>query len=267
MKRVLKSLALAAFVMAGSAHAAALTLSTGSSVSDQGWTVSNLSGSGNLVFSSSLIGALNAGGVVVESAAPAVVTSKLNAKGTAYTAITAAAPVTSLSGSFDGSTVSIASVGTQGGALLTSEADGFTTTGGSLSITNLKVDLGTKSVYATLVGGNGVGTLNNYLLWNYSTLTGATSFAAVAGTTTSNNTLSGLTITSAAFETFATSLGLTTAGRNAMASITDYGSISSSISVLATKNASTPAVPEPSTYLLMGLGLVGIAAVSKRAKR
>jgi hypothetical protein len=266
MKLNLKALAVAsAFVMAGSAQAAtALTLNVGGSVTDQGWTVSGLTGSGNLVFSTALVGALNSASAEVVAVAPATVVAPTNARGF-YTAISAAAPIQSLTGSFDGSTVSISGVGTTGGANITTVADGFTNTGGSLSITNLRVDLTTSHVFATLVGGNGVGTINNFDLWSFASLTGATSFAAVTGPTTSVNTLTGLALSGAtAFSTFSQALGLTQAGINAMSAITDYGSISSSITVTA---ARAPSVPEPSTYLLMGLGLVGIMAASKRTKR
>ena len=65
MKFAFKSIvAAAAFVAAGAAGAASassLTLTSGSSVTDQGWTVSNLTGSGTLSFSSTLIGALIVG--------------------------------------------------------------------------------------------------------------------------------------------------------------------------------------------------------------
>jgi hypothetical protein len=46
-----------------------------------------------------------------------------------------------------------------------------------------------------------------------------------------------------------------------MQGITNYGSIASTITA---KAGTTPAVPEPSTYALMGLGLAGIAAVARR---
>ena len=261
MKFASKSLvAAAALVAASFANAAPLTLNVGESVTDQGWTVSNLTGSGTLSFSTTLIGALNAGGVQVAQVDPAVVTATKRANGK-YSSISAAAPVTSLTGTFDGTTVAIQGVATAGGALQTAEADDFTTTGGSLAITNLRVDLDAKKVFATLVGANGVGTVNDLYLWDITTITGPTSFTAVEGTITSVNELTGLKINANAFSLFSQALGLTQAGNDALATVTDFGKISSSISVTAT------AVPEPSTYALMGVGLVGVGLVGARRRR
>lgn len=260
MKFALKNLVVAAaFVAAGAANAADLTLTTGGSVTDQGWTVSGLTGSGTLSFSPLLLQALVAGSVAVEGVAPAVATIDGSLFDGVYNSVTAAAPITSLTGSFDGTTVTVNQVATAGGALQTAYEDGFTNTGGTLAITNLRVDLGAKLVYADLEGGNGVGLKQNIALWNIANISGPTSFTAVEGTITSVNELTGLSITSEAFGYFTQSLGIIEGGLGVLASITDYGSISSTITVTA-----TPAIPEPSTYALMGVGLLGVSLVARR---
>lgn len=264
MKFALKHLALAAsLVSVGLASAQATTIATSGSVTDSGYTFSALSGTGTLSFSSTLIGALNAGGVQVSQVNPAIVTTTTTTPTSSkYKTVTAAAPVTSLTGAVSGSTFGVTQVATAGGALQTAVDDGFTTTGGSLSITNLMVDLSSKKVFATLVGANGVGTVNNLYLWDIGSLSGATSQSLVDGTNTFSNTLSGLKINSNAFNLFSQALGLTAAGNNALATVTDFGTITSTISFNA--KAATAAVPEPSTYALMGLGLAAVGMVARR---
>jgi hypothetical protein len=98
-----------------------------------------------------------------------------------------------------------------------------------------------------------VGTINHFALWNYTTLTGGTT---IQGAGTYNNTISGLTITADGQAKFAQALGLLSLGKAALNGISDYGTISSTIVAVA--------VPEPSTYALMGVGLVGVMLVKRR---
>lgn len=265
MKFALKSIiAATAFVAMGAASAEAISLPVGGSVTSGITTFSKLTGSGTLTFSANLVGALNTGGISVAEVAPATaaITTRSNGQ---YKTVAASAPVTSLDGEFDGTSLQVTKVGTAGGALQTAESDpeGFATTGGSLSITNLQVDLAQKRVYATLTGGNGVGTVDNLYLWDIAAVNGATSFAATPGVTTSVNSLTGLSIRPEAFQLFSQSLGLTDAGIAALNTVTDFGKIDSSISVTVT------AVPEASAvvYALMGVGLVGLTAARRRAAK
>ncbi|MFT3855958.1 MAG: PEP-CTERM sorting domain-containing protein [Aquabacterium sp.] len=265
MKHIAKALVLAsAFAAAGAAQAvtATVTLYTGDTAGVDGYEMSNLHGGGSLEFSDLLVGALNIANISTAAVSPSVLTDA--------DVMSVSAPIQSLTGSFNTDTAMFTAtkVGTLGGATMTalgklpSGKNNAATTGGSLSLTNIKVDLTTSSIYATLTGANGVGTRNNQLIWNYGAIEGATTFAAVQGTTHAVNKLSQLTITTEAFDLFAQSLGLTAFGKSSMAGITDYGVMNATIDV----DVKTP-VPEPTTYMMMGLGLVGLAFASKRARR
>ena len=52
-----------------------------------------------------------------------------------------------------------------------------------------------------------------------------------------------------------------------MAGIDDYGVMNAQILVDVKTPGNVPTIPEPSTYALMGIGLVGLAFASKRARR
>jgi hypothetical protein len=272
MKFAMKTLvAASALVAAGAASAASATLPVGGSVTDFGYTLSDLTGSGTLTFSSTLIGALNAGRLEVSGVAPAdatvVKTTNNFTKVVSIKSASAAAPVTSLTGDYTANSLTVTQVATAGGALQQSTGTNIATTGGSLSVTNLRVDLVEKKVYADLNGGNGVGLKANTYLWDIGTITGPTTFTLPTnigpeGTIISAaNTLTGLKINAAAFEIFATSLGLTANGRTSLSTVTDFGVIQSNISVKV-----TPAIPEPSTYAMMVAGLVGLGVVARRRR-
>lgn len=265
MKFAFKSIvAAAAFVAAGVASAASVSVNVGQTVN--GLTL--VSGSGALAFSSALVGAINSSTIGVTAAGAATATTPTNPRNGFYTAISVSAPFTKLV--FNDATMQVTDAYTTGGALQTTldpntglaGNDGFTNTGGSLSITDIHADLVAKKVFVTLTGANGVGTLSNYYLWDIATIGGSTTVAAGATVTT----LSGLSLaggaTGDAFAKFSASLGLTTAGKNALTAVTDFGTISSTVN--ATGKYVAGNVPEPSTYALMGLGLVGISLVARR---
>lgn len=260
--------AAAALVAVGVSQATAGTLAVGGSINAGGYAINSLSGEGTLTFSSALIGALNAGKVQVTAVAPATapVIFKTNAatQVVSISSVSAAAPVTSLTGDFTSVGVTVTGVATAGGTLQTAATSNIATNGGSLQITNLNVDLIAKRVYADLLGGNGVGAKANVYLWDIAQVTGPTfidlSKWPLTGyaQSTVNNTLSGLTINAAAFDLFATSLGLTANGITSLKTVKDFGVITSTITVSS--------VPEPETLALMGLGLAGISLTTRRRR-
>jgi hypothetical protein len=288
MKFAYKSLVVTAALVAvsGAANAAVDTLVVGGSVTDSGWTLDQLQGSGTLQFSSTLLAAFNLTAAKLASISPAVVsyTTSTNSKGVVnYTSASAAAPVSTLTGSFDGTTFNVMSVGTGGGAAITTVQNSAVNAGGGfLNITNLSVDITSKIVYADISGGNGVGNLSHYALWSFDPVVTHSALSGISGPTTftvpnpaaqttfvADNTISGLFSTTATIDMMALALNLNTTGKNGLIAVNNYttnpagfGSVVSHITSVATPVAA--AVPEPGTYALMGLGLAGISLATRR---
>lgn len=249
MKFVVKNLvAAAAFVMAGAATAAPATVNVGETLN--GLTL--VSGTGTLSFSTDLLAALDVGQVTVASYAPGVATVNTDADGY-YTEVSATAQITGLT--VDDATNQIISAATAGGATQTSPVLKGVSSGGSLTVADLNVDLANSKIYATVIGGNGVGTLSNFHLWDI--VNPVTQDTFQAGNNQVLSQVSGLKITSTGFDTFSQSLGLLSLGKGALATVSDFGTITTTLNV-------TAAVPEPSTYALMGAGLLGLAVMRRR---
>jgi hypothetical protein len=278
-KSLIAATAITMFAGAAQAALETGTLEVGGSYASNGYTFSDLSGSGTLEFSKLLITALNLASVGTQAvpAATLQISTSTNASGAVkYVSVAAAAPVTGLTSTFDGATVTVTAVQTQGGSLQTTVKNSATNGTGSLSISDLKVDLTTKTIYADIVGANGVGTLNDYALWTYDTISGPTTFdltpgapaSAGSSTLSSTNTLSGLFLVKSTDidAIFVKSLNLNNTGRSGINAVNNrtatntagFGSITSKISVIATP------IPEPSTYALMAAGLVGLGLFGRR---
>jgi hypothetical protein len=238
--------AAAMFVAAGVAQAASVTVPAGTGVFDG----LKFTGSGSLAFSGDLLGALDTGKVSVAAYGDATATVLKDTDGF-YTEVSASAPITALT--IDDTTKAVLGAATTGGATQTAPVLKSVSSGGSLTVTDLNVDLANKKVYATLIGGNGVGTLTNFYLWDIANISGATS---VSGPGVYTTTLTGLSITTDGFNALTKSLGLLNLGKAALSGVSDFGTITSTITATA--------VPEPSTYALAGVGLAMVGLMRRR---
>ncbi len=228
MKVAFKSLiAAAAFIAAGAASAATVTVTLGHTV----YKGHTLSGSEVLTFgadANSWLDVLKAS--VTANGASTVVTTK-DSDGY-YSSVAMSAPLASLN--VDGVTDDLQSAAGTGGITVTAPVLRAISSGGTVTITDLNVDLNTKTVYATVIGANGVGTAVNVALWTLDTVLGPTNIALPSnGSGQFNLTAQGLHLTANGSTLVTSALGLGSLGKAATAAISDFGSIAMSITSTA----------------------------------
>lgn len=238
--------AAAALVAANATHAEVLNASPGSDT---------FTGSATLKFSGELLGAMDVAEIRAVNFGDAD-SSILRDNEGLYASISATAPLSRFS--IDTVSSQVLGVGSKGGLTLSVDAKKSVSIGGTMTVTDLSADLNTHTIFATIIGANNVGTVTNVPLWTFSELiTGTTLYS---GPGEYNNTLSGLVLTTEGYDKFVKSLGLLGSAKSALKGLEDFGTIESHIDahmVLST-------VPEPATYILMGLGLMGMGFVSRR---
>jgi hypothetical protein len=248
-----------------------------------------------LDFSGSAVGALNAikPSLSAQTGATLTETIKTNpiTKVKSFTNISLGLSVGSVT--FDAQTRAMSTLQLLGGLTINEASPNATTTGGTLSLSNLHVDYGLKTVYGSLTGGNGVGSFSDVALWTFSSLQGSTTVPegppvlTLAQATAAcppgpgfvlcvdnwwlqagipqkidmsqfGQSLTGLRLTTEAADLWGRSLGLTDVG------VGSINGVNGSATAWGTLNIGT--VPEASTTALMlaGLGAMGLAAAKSR---
>ena len=214
------------------------------------------SGNAQVAFSTNALQSFQSAGIGVSALSPA----------------TYAAPVISFSASDSGigygSSSQVSSLTANGGLSLASS----TVNGARIDITNIKVDTATG-----IVSGDGVSqSWNNATLGNYtgtsfknlqlftSTLSGNADISKGNGSISLN--LADLHFSNAAIPVLGNALGVPAFLQNLIFPSLNVGSATVTASFSAVTLPPTPSVPEPGTWLLMALGLVGLLTGSRRAR-
>jgi hypothetical protein len=247
---------------------------------------------GTLVYSKNLAGALTLGGVTMGAFGGATGTNygltayqTASADGlsatsgtTTYKTWSTSSVVTSMV--IDYVTGKIGDVKSVGGASQTmAQSDTVSADGGNAQVGNLDVQFaadGSATIYGSITGTSLAG-VSPATAVNYNGALFTVKAADVIGTKTfsgangiSYTTLNNLSITTAGFDALATVFGLDSAGlgyTSLQSAAANFGSLTSVIKgpVLQDGIYGPPSIlPEPSTYALMGLGLVGLGLVARR---
>lgn len=264
MKFAFKNIVVAAaFVAAGAANAATVILD--GTTRQQGVVADGVSA---LTFSENLMGALATGNVTLGTYGGAsldyVTLPSSDPEVGTYDAAVIGADISTLS--FNTTTGKVESVVSTGGATQAMPKNtSIKAAGGSAQVGDLVVNFnadGSANINGKITGQSLTGTNVNFsgLLFtvNAADISGVTTFTTTPGTY--ETFLNHLAITTDGFNALASVFGLTKGGLGYSAlnlAASDFGNLHSTITV---------SIPEPSTYALMGVGLVGMGLMARRRR-
>lgn len=220
-----------------------------------------------LSLSSSMLGFLDSGSMQLASfgAQPLDVTKD----GDGYYTKAIATALTSTV-NLNANTFTVDQVTGVGGLTITAPFHRDVSSGGSFAVGDWHVDMPSRSVSATVIGANGVGTIASMPLW---TATDTQISVTKIGDWDGNLdildysvTLSGLTLTDAGRTTMAQSLGLLTLGQSAFDQVNNVGTLTAHVQITGKLSDFTTAVPEPSTWAMLSLGLMGVGWTARRRR-
>lgn len=226
-----------------------------------------IQGGNNLLsVSPSMLSFLSTGQLTLGASGDASVLQATNADGD-YTQAAINMPVTAAG--FDVNTGLIDRVNSPSTFTITAPILANVTSGGRLSLSGLKIDTPSHSIYANVDGGNGYGIAVNMPIWTIGSIqTAVTPNGSFDGLSLVDYSisLSNLALTDVARAAFANSLGLLPFGISALNNISDSGTLTAHIELTGTPADFPAAVPEPSTFATLGLGLLGIGWTNRRRR-
>lgn len=229
-------------------HAASVSVSAGQVFNLNG-SYYSLTGTGALTYSAAKVSNDNLGGIVNSVLSPTIYNT---------TTRTATSPVDFVT--LDNVTGAIQKSAGLGGGYQVATSNGLMT-GGTLSVANMTYDAASKTLYADVHGvGKTAGDLGLIKQMAFFSVNSATGASAITGAGSFTSVLSGLYLTTTSMDYITKSLGLGSLAASVTKG-TDFGSLSTTWTVAK----ATAPVPEPSTWALMGLGLVGLFAARRSA--
>ena len=229
MKARFKNLiAAASFLAAGAACASTVTVIA----NDTDYKGTRLSGNETLTLSTKALGALNALRSSLSADGAGVVSFTLDANNRLSSANLSSALNKLV---VEDSTDTIQAVSGVGGLRITAAPINGITTGGSLVISDLEVDLQNRVILANVSGDNGVGVMLHQPIWAFDVVSGPVTLpAAASAPATQTFGISALRLTDTGLNTMVVALGESSITRSALQSAgSDFGKIDVTVNATA----------------------------------